>query len=60
MTVMADKTKLPKQIREIFAAYGREGGKARSKKLTPEQRKRIAKKAAETRWKKGVSDGRHS
>ena len=31
---------------------GLKGGKARFEKLTPEQRKEIAKKAASTRWKK--------
>ena len=31
---------------------GLKGGKARAKSLTPEQRKAIAKKAAESRWKK--------
>ncbi len=30
---------------------GLKGGKARAKSLTPAQRKEIAKKAAETRWK---------
>jgi hypothetical protein len=29
---------------------GLKGGKARAEKLTPEQRSRIAKKAADTRW----------
>ena len=29
---------------------GRKGGKARAKKLTPTQRKRIAKEAAKARW----------
>jgi hypothetical protein len=29
---------------------GRKGGPARAKKLTPEQRKAIAQKAAQTRW----------
>ena len=34
---------------------GVKGGKARAEKLTPEQRKEIAKKAARARWeKKGV------
>ena len=32
---------------------GLKGGKARADSLTPEQRKEIAKKAAEKRWKKG-------
>jgi hypothetical protein len=31
---------------------GLKGGKARAKKLTPRQRSEIAKRAAETRWKK--------
>lgn len=31
---------------------GLKGGKARAEKLTPEQRKAIAKKAAEKRWEK--------
>jgi len=29
---------------------GKKGGRARAAKLTPEERKEIAKKAAETRW----------
>lgn len=32
---------------------GLKGGKARATKLTPEQRKEIARTAAEARWKKG-------
>jgi hypothetical protein len=31
---------------------GLKGGKARAKKMTPEQRKEIAKKAAKARWDK--------
>ena len=31
---------------------GKKGGKARAKKLTPEQRKEIAQKAAAARWQK--------
>jgi len=34
---------------------GKKGGKARAKKLTPEQRSKIARLAAEVRWRK--SDG---
>jgi hypothetical protein len=33
-------------------ALGRKGGAARAAKLTPEQRVEIARKAAESRWKK--------
>jgi len=31
---------------------GKKGGKARAEKLTPEQRKEIAQKAAKARWEK--------
>jgi len=31
---------------------GKKGGRARAEKLTPEQRKEIAKKAAKARWAK--------
>ena len=34
---------------------GKKGGRARAAKLTPEERSAIAKKAAETRWKKKKS-----
>lgn len=33
-------------------SLGRRGGKARADKLTPEQRKEIARKAAAKRWEK--------
>jgi hypothetical protein len=32
--------------------FARKGGKARAKKLTPEQRKASARKAAQARWAK--------
>ncbi len=38
------------------ALLGRLGGIARAKKLTAAQRKAIAKKAAEARWKKKHDD----
>ncbi|MDX2258015.1 MAG: RNA-binding protein [Hyphomicrobiaceae bacterium] len=34
-------------------SMGRRGGKARAEKLTPDQRSKIAKKAAAKRWGKG-------
>ena len=34
-------------------AGGRKGGKARARKLTPQQRSEIAQVAAQARWKKG-------
>lgn len=46
----------PKEKNPAAVALGRlgglKGGKARAEKLSPERRKEIAKKAAETRWKK--------
>jgi len=33
---------------------GLKGGKARASKLTPEQRKKIAQKAAKSRWEKNT------
>jgi len=33
---------------------GKKGGPARAKKLTPEQRREIARKAAEARWRKST------
>ncbi len=48
----------PKKLRKEYDyktlghAGGIKGGKARATKLTPEQRKEIAKIAAEARWKK--------
>jgi hypothetical protein len=37
---------------ELGRLGGKVGGKARAEKLTPEQRKEIAQKAAQSRWKK--------
>lgn len=37
------------EVSEIFREMGHKGGKARSAKLTPEQRSKIAKKAVQTR-----------
>ena len=39
---------------EYFAKFGRKGGKATARKLSPERRKEIARKAAQTRWAKRV------
>ena len=41
-----------KEIREYFAKFGRKGGKAAAAKMTPEQRKASARKAAQARWAK--------
>ena len=37
---------------EAAQSLGRRGGKARAEKMTPERRAEIAKKAAQSRWKK--------
>jgi hypothetical protein len=41
-----------KDIREYFAKFGKQGGKARARNLTPEQRSEAARKAVEARWAK--------
>ncbi len=41
---------LPKTIREQFQAYGREGGRARAARLSPEARRTVARQAAIRRW----------
>ncbi|MBK6895649.1 MAG: hypothetical protein IPH06_03530 [Alphaproteobacteria bacterium] len=48
---MKDKEKNPAAV-ALGRLGGLKGGKARAKSLTPEQRKAIAKKAAESRWNK--------
>jgi len=40
------------EIRQYFAKFGKKGGKATAKKLTAEQRKESARKAAQARWSK--------
>ena len=44
-----------KQHADAFQAWGSEGGKTRARKLTAEERRAIARKAARARWgpKKG-------
>jgi hypothetical protein len=40
------------EMREAAAAFGKEGGKARAKNMTAQQRKDGARKAAKARWAK--------
>jgi len=40
------------RVKSAAAELGARGGKARAKKLTPEQRAEIARAAATVRWKK--------
>jgi len=42
--------RLPPEVREQFRAFGRAGGRARAARLSATQRRRIARKAAATRW----------
>jgi hypothetical protein len=42
-------------IRAYLQSLGKKGGPARAKALTPEQRKEIARKAAQARWAKKQS-----
>ncbi|MGD1892789.1 MAG: hypothetical protein ACFB15_19660 [Cyclobacteriaceae bacterium] len=46
-----DESKNPSAV-ELGRLGGKKGGKARAKKLSPERRKEIAKKAAAKRWEK--------
>ena len=48
-----DSTKNPNAV-ALGRLGGLKGGKARASKLTPEQRREIAKKAAQTRWSKKI------
>ena len=41
---------LPDEIRELFRRHGREGGRARAARMGPEQRRRVARRAATSRW----------
>ena len=47
-----ETTKVKKDFAPVAMGHkgGLKGGKARAEKLTPEQRKEIAQKAAEARW----------
>jgi len=41
---------IPDDVREFFRKQGRIGGKRRMKRLSPEERTEIARKAAQSRW----------
>jgi hypothetical protein len=43
---------LSKEAREYFAKAGRKGAKLRQQKVSPEERKKIARGAAKARWTK--------
>jgi hypothetical protein len=51
LSIGMDKKKEKEKEKDPHAVHlGRLGGKARKRKLTAEQRREIARKAAETRW----------
>ncbi len=50
--------KLPKDVVNYFSALGRKGSRARAKKLSAVQRKRIARMAAQARWSKSKKKGK--
>ena len=56
LTTGEDKPEEIDPVKQAAAILGRKGGlkggPARAKKLSPERRKEIAKKAVEARWKK--------
>lgn len=41
---------IPENVREFFRKQGSIGGKRRTKKLSPQERTEIARKAAASRW----------
>jgi len=49
-----ERSEISKYLAEIGRKGGLKGGKARADKLTPERKKEIAQKAAQTRWKKST------
>ncbi len=53
---MVSKNKLSEYLRKL----GRKGGRATAKKLTSEQRKESARKAAQDRWAKANSENASS
>ena len=52
MRIATGEAEEPAQPESPAAALGRLGGKARAARLDPKQRKKIAQKAAKTRWGK--------
>ena len=47
---------MPKKKDSYAVEFARKGGKASAKKLTPQQRKEKARRAAQARWAKADSD----
>ena len=51
------KKKIP-ELSEYFRAMGKKGGKARAKKLTPEERKKIASMGGQAARANAMKEGR--
>jgi hypothetical protein len=49
---------LSKKAREFFTNEGRRGGKIAASKMTPQQRKESARRAAQARWAKAKEKGK--
>jgi len=45
--------RLPTEIRERFRRYGREGGRTRAARMSPDARRAVARRAATARWIRG-------
>jgi hypothetical protein len=55
--MQATMTKKPAdEVRKYLASLGRKGGKSRTQQMTAEERKELARKAAQARWAKASSD----
>ena len=52
LSIIALRMKLPDDVREFFRRQGKIGGKKRLETLTAEERREIARKAAQARWGK--------
>jgi hypothetical protein len=48
--MLAGRVAMEKKLKRYFSKLGKKGAKTRMQKLTPEQRTRIARAAAKTRW----------
>jgi len=55
---MMKRPKLPEDVLEFFRATGAKGGRARAKRLSPEQRTEAAKKAVQAREAKRAAKTR--
>ena len=57
---MAKTPPYPQELKDYFAKEGRKGGNKRAKRMTPEQRKEVARTAAKARWAKEKKKGKNT